>query len=604
MIHPVQSLQTEIDETVRLLDRSFLFSFTKGEKQSLLSEAEVLSHKLSSIENSFLTAGLLGGTGVGKSTLMNALAGSEIASTSHRRPHTDAVLIYRHAKANPLSSGSVLGLPWREIAHEEKAIQQILLCDLPDYDSMLGEHRKYVFEFMEHLDVLIWVTSPEKYADGRFYEVLQQVPKARQNFYFVLNKVDLLFQGNKPETGYEQMARVASQFQRHIKKTGIEAPLLYTLSSKDALHSDELAPWNHFPAFRQQIFQQRDMKQIRAIKGANLDVEIQQLHCRLEKEVLNLKAFERLFQHATKELEALRSQWIQAGNEAIDLWLRRQIGPEVLSRQSNPKCLVGPSRTLAIVLGGLKKPSVDEGNRPLDAALFMPSEDVLLTFRRRFEWLEERLHHHILRDNLPSAFQEWVREKLDTAKEIEDLKERFSHGVALRLQERTSTVSWRFKTTQYVTYSLLLVLFLFVIGGETAWREIFAHPGGQNVLHLILSGVHTLFSTKGLAALGSYVVLNLIFSFRFYRRYKHLQEVAAEKMIESLKGTLGKIWEEELAEFLDQMNHLNQKIEGKISAIANLRQRNSGASPTSAASKAIEREVGFQNASSLEGDVE
>jgi hypothetical protein len=124
---------------------------------------------------------------------------------------------------------------------------------------------------------------------------------------------------------------------------------------------------------------------------------------------------------------------------------------------------------------------------------------------------------------------------------------------------------------------LLLVLFLFVIGGETAWREVFAHPGGQTVLGLLLSGVHTLFSTKGLAALGSYFVLNLIFSFRFYRRYKHLQEVAAKKMIESLKGTLGKIWEEELAEFMSQMMHFNQKIQGKISAIANLRQRKNGA---------------------------
>ena len=68
-------------------------------------------------------------------------------------------------------------------------------------------------------------------------------------------------------------------------------------------------------------------------------------------------------------------------------------------------------------------------------------------------------------------------------------------------------------------------------------------------------------------------MLNLIFSFRFYRRYRRLQEVAAEKMIESLKEILGKIWEEELAEFLSQMNRLNQKIQGKISAIADLRQK-------------------------------
>jgi len=34
----------------------------------------------------------------------------------------------------------------------------------------------------------VWIISPEKYADERFYEFLKIVPKAKQNFYFVFNK--------------------------------------------------------------------------------------------------------------------------------------------------------------------------------------------------------------------------------------------------------------------------------------------------------------------------------------------------------------------------------------------------------------------------------
>ena len=196
MTHPVQSLQEEIDQTIHLLDLSLLFSFTREERDDLRGKATDLSKKLASVEGGFLTVGLLGGTGVGKSTLMNALAGSEIASTSHRRPHTDDILIYRYVEATAVPNLTLAEIPWREITHQEKAIRQILLCDLPDFDSLVGEHSRRALDFMEHLDVLIWVTSPEKYADGRFYDLLEQVPKARQNFYFVLNKVDLLFDGN------------------------------------------------------------------------------------------------------------------------------------------------------------------------------------------------------------------------------------------------------------------------------------------------------------------------------------------------------------------------------------------------------------------------
>jgi GTP-binding protein EngB required for normal cell division len=578
MMHPLQSLQTELDETIRLLDQSPMLSFTREEKESLAGEARELSNKLSSIEGSFLTAGLLGGTGVGKSTFMNALAGSEIASTSHRRPHTDAVLVYRHSAANPLLRPAK-DVPWKEITHDEKAVQQVILCDLPDFDSMLGEHRECVLEFMEHLDVLIWVSSPEKYADQRFYEFLQQVPKARQNFYFVLNKVDLLFGDGKLEKGYEQMALVASQFQGHIKKSGIESPVLYTCSSIDALHSDEVAPWNQFPALRQQIFQQRDMKQIRAIKAANLDVEVQQLHLQFEKEVLHLKSLDKLVHETAQELEGQRSEWIETGREAIELWLRRRIKPEFLSRQGNPSSLVGPSRSLSILLRGSGKRGAEERGVSFDSDSLVPSEDVLLTFRRRMEWLGERLHHYILRENLPAAFQEWIKQRLDTAGGNERLKERLSHGAALYLGRRTSKPSRRFQVAQFLTFFSLLVLFLFAVGGEAAWLEVLKQPDAGSLLRLLLSGVHTLFSGKGLAALGSFVVLNFLFALRFYRRYRHLQEKAAEKAVEALKGVLGKVWEEELVGVLRDVNRLRQEIQDKISAIAGLRAQKTTPAP-------------------------
>ena len=41
-----------------------------------------------------LVLGIAGGTGSGKSSLLNAMAGAPIASVSHLRPHTDAPLAW------------------------------------------------------------------------------------------------------------------------------------------------------------------------------------------------------------------------------------------------------------------------------------------------------------------------------------------------------------------------------------------------------------------------------------------------------------------------------------------------------------------------------
>lgn len=571
MTNPVRTLQSEVSQTIRLLDQSPLFSFTKEERESLKNDATVLNGKLDSIEGGFLTIGILGGTGVGKSTLMNALAGAEIASTSHRRPHTEGILIYRYVEANPLPELPLSSIPWREITHQEQAMGQILLCDLPDFDSLVGEHREHVVGFMEHLDMLIWVSSPEKYADRRFYELLLQVPKAKQNFYFVLNKVDLLFTDNALETGYEQMTRMAGRFQEHIKKSGIDLPLVYTVSSQDALHAAELAPWNHFPAFKQQVFQQRDIKQIKAVKAANLDVEVRMLLSRFDQEVLNLQAFERIVLDAIKALKRERPQWVHAGHELIRLWLKGRVRQQLLFRHGNPSNLIGPGRNLAHFLEGWRRKFSDQEDLLSDPASFISSNEIAETFTKRVGWIRDRLHRGRLRENLPPAFQTWIDEELDPEKAVDDLHERFSGVVASGLTTGGTSSLWRFQIAQFLMYALLLIFFLFAVGGETAWQQLFENPGGRSLVRLLLSGIHTLFSAKGLAALASYVILNFLFALRFYNKYKRLREQTADRLINTMEVTLGQVWESLLEALSERLNRMKADITHRISIISNLR---------------------------------
>jgi len=572
MKYSVTHLQNELDKALHVLKQHPLLAFTAEETQALREEMERLYQKLASIERSFLTIGILGGTGVGKSTLMNALAGAEIASTSHRRPYTDHVLIYRHVEAGLPSTLSQTEVPWREITHQADSVQQVLLCDLPDFDSVAAEHREHVLHFLEHLDLLIWVTSPEKYGDGRFYEFLRTVPKARQNFYFVLNKMDLLFAGESLESGYEQLERVNARFLEHIRANGIENPFSFSISAQEAMDSHRLSTWNQFPVFKQEVFRQRNVKQIMAIKADNLDVEVHQVLSSFKKEVLNLQTFEEILESSINELKEERGQWNQRGKELIDLWVERHIGQDGLVPYGDFTPLVGPGHSIALLLHEWKRGPIYEGGATSGLSSFVPPEEITASFRRRLEWIEDRLTSRILRQNLPSPFQKRLTEIVNVPGWFDDLGERFSNVVALHVVNPALPSFRVFKVLQFLTYLLLLLFFLLVIGGETAWQKVLADPEGMNILRLFILGIQTLFSSKGLAALLSYALLNLFFSFRFYRRYKKLLRRRAQKIMASLKVGLREVWEEKLDSILDDLNRLRGEIRSHTEAISALGQ--------------------------------
>ena len=140
MRNPIEQHQFRLEKTLTLLRQGKIYSLSSKARQTMESQGRNAHGRLGAMEARYLTIGLVGGTGVGKSTLMNALAGKAIASTSHRRPHTDRVLIYRHAEADAPPIPGPLDVPRREILHQGDDIRRILLCDLPDFDSLVGEH--------------------------------------------------------------------------------------------------------------------------------------------------------------------------------------------------------------------------------------------------------------------------------------------------------------------------------------------------------------------------------------------------------------------------------------------------------------------------------
>ena len=132
---------------------------------------------------------LVGGTGSGKSSLLNALAGRDIASVSAFRPHTDEALAWRPAD-DPVLERILVDLGIERVVDNE-TMPSLAILDLPDMDSVVSWHRAIVEDLLPRVDVIVWVTDPVKYNDPVVHrEFLTPLVPYEDRLVFVLNKVD------------------------------------------------------------------------------------------------------------------------------------------------------------------------------------------------------------------------------------------------------------------------------------------------------------------------------------------------------------------------------------------------------------------------------
>jgi GTP-binding protein EngB required for normal cell division len=568
MLRSVRELKGDLKRIQVLLDQEGVISLSNEEKRHLLDDSLKLVHKLDRVAESSLVVGLLGGTGVGKSSLMNALASSPIASTSHRRPHTDQVLIYHHA-ALPLPDTLKPPFTWREISHHAEAVSHIILCDLPDFDSLLTWHREQAREFLEYLDIVVWVVSPEKYADEKFYTFLRQAPKAKQNFYFVLNKVDLLFDHVEPGTGYSQLASLTVCFTQHLKANGIIEPIIYAVSARQGCDGNSVREWNHFWNFRNQLFRLRDSKEVREIKAANLDVEAKQLAQVLEKEALKLNILLTVLRDFAQELETRRPEWVKIGRETFEWNLQENLEGQYLAETVPSHALVGIGHAIAILCwdwSRLTKGShqgLSSPDQPFKMREFEPLQHEL-------ERLDNRMNYRLLSQGLSSDTGDYGRRLLDVRAEWSELLVRLQKAADWCLANHRGFSAAGFRAVQYTSYLLLFLLLLLAVIGETGLRNLFEHPNWYNVIGLISASIQRLFSATGFAALGSYILLQVFLGVRFYRWYKKLLQQHAQRFIESVKLELGRIWEEELNILISQLTEKAQEVEVWMAAFSTL----------------------------------
>ncbi len=138
-----------------------------------------------------VVVGLAGGTGSGKSSLLNAVLGEDIALTGGMRPTT-----FDPMAAVPATRADVMAGWLEAIGIEHHAVHQgpqwLCLVDFPDSDSVDIGHRVTADFLVRAVDVVVWVTDPEKYRDARLHETVAALAEYGGQFVFDLNQIDRL----------------------------------------------------------------------------------------------------------------------------------------------------------------------------------------------------------------------------------------------------------------------------------------------------------------------------------------------------------------------------------------------------------------------------
>ncbi len=138
-----------------------------------------------------IVVAIAGGTGSGKSSLLNALAGSDVVSTSILRPNTDEPLAW--IPENDVAISSMMGALGIETIVEHDGGSGLAIVDLPDLDSVNRGHRSVVEETLPLADAVIWLFDPVKYHDPSIHaEFLAEMTEYEPVFIFALNKIDRL----------------------------------------------------------------------------------------------------------------------------------------------------------------------------------------------------------------------------------------------------------------------------------------------------------------------------------------------------------------------------------------------------------------------------
>ena len=185
---------------------------------------------------------LVGATGAGKSSLLNALVGADVARPGTQRPTTSVPVIYRPRDADV--GELVRGLPGATpeiVDYDPEAAgpwSEQILVDAPDTNSIAEGHREVVRALAERSDVLVVVAHRQSVAELASASFVDDFA-GRRGLLFVLGRADELSKESRRAL-VEQLRALARD------RWGVEGPRIHVLSPTQARADEHSADWQDF----------------------------------------------------------------------------------------------------------------------------------------------------------------------------------------------------------------------------------------------------------------------------------------------------------------------------------------------------------------------
>ena len=196
---------TGLADRVRALDEAAEACQGRVEEE-IVAEARRVTHQVDqrlALSGSATVVALAGATGSGKSSLFNALSGTDLARVGVRRPttseplavtwgdeSTEDLLDWLQVSRRHTVPGGQRALPGSAAAEK---LDGLVLLDLPDHDSTEKGNQLQVDRMVRLVDMMVWVVDPQKYADAVLHDrYLKPLVEHAPVMVVVLNQVDRL----------------------------------------------------------------------------------------------------------------------------------------------------------------------------------------------------------------------------------------------------------------------------------------------------------------------------------------------------------------------------------------------------------------------------
>jgi hypothetical protein len=184
--------QSLFNETQRWAENAAAAGWIKSQDVETLKETQEVQIEKLFKEHGHrpLIVAFFGGTGVGKSTLLNRLAGEDIARVGVTRPTSMEVTLYLHeAYKNELLPDELPTQGTTIAYHAQENRRLVAWLDLPDFDSTEQHNKELVQAWLPYIDWMIYVVSPDRYHDEMGWRYLKERAH-RHAWIFVMNHWD------------------------------------------------------------------------------------------------------------------------------------------------------------------------------------------------------------------------------------------------------------------------------------------------------------------------------------------------------------------------------------------------------------------------------